>query len=99
MNTPENKSSGLGYELREKVLTLQTLILERHPKIPVLLREIHSALKAQPENVTLASEEEIAIIVSGLKLQTGVEFASSALKASKSSASTAKLKNLSLDDL
>ena len=92
MTTP-----GIGFELREKVLQLQSLILERHPKMPVLLREIHTALKLQPENVTLMSEEEINIIVEGLKVQTGVEFAASAIKSASSKSTISKIKSLGVD--
>lgn len=88
--------SKLGFELQEKVLALQALILDKHPKMPVLLREIHTALRAQPENVTLMSEEEIAIIVDGLKIQTGVEFASSAIKGPGSKSTGSKIKQLGL---
>lgn len=86
--------SKLGFELREKVLSLEAALLERHPRMPVLLREIHTVLRAQPENVTLFSEDEIAILVSGLKIQTGVEFAASATKGSGAKSATAKIKSL-----
>lgn len=88
---------GIGFELREKVLALQQSILDRHPRMPTLLREIHTTLLKQPENVTLMTEEEIAIIVSGLKVQTGVEFASSAIKGSGATAATKKIKALGAD--
>lgn len=89
--------SNLGFELREKVLQLQSAILERHPRMPVLLREIHTALRAQPENVTLSSEEEINIIVEGLKIQTGVEFAASAIKGAGTKSAISKIKSLGVD--
>jgi len=57
-------------QLREKVGTLQTALLEAHPTMPVLLREIHQNLKQDEEIVTLLSEEEIGIIVQGLMKQT-----------------------------
>jgi len=57
-------------QLKEKVLTLQTALLEQHPSMPVLLREIHNNLKQDEEIVTLLSEEEIGIIVQGLQKQT-----------------------------
>lgn len=94
MNEKNNVPSKLGFELREKVLSLEQALLERHPRMPVLLREIHTVLRAQPENVTLFSEDEIAILVSGLKIQTGVEFAASATKGSGAKSATAKIKSL-----
>lgn len=88
--------SKLGFELQEKVTSLTALILDKHPKMPVLLREIHTVLREQPENVTLMSEEEIAIIVDGLKVQTGVEFASSAIKGTGQKSMASKVKQLGL---
>lgn len=88
--------SRLGFELQEKVLALEKALLERHPRMPVLLREIHTVLRAQPENVTLFSEEEIAILVDGLKVQTSVEFASSITKGSGAKSATAKIKALGI---
>ncbi len=89
-------SSKLGFELQEKVASLEQAILERHPRMPVLLREIHTALRAQPENVTLMSEEEIGVIVDGLKIQTGVEFASSITKTSSTKSLNSKIKSLGI---
>ena len=90
--------SNLPIQLQQSVLALQESILSQHPKLPVLLKEIHDALAAQPENVTLASEEEIAIIVQGLKIQTGVEFAASATKSPAAAKSqVSKIKSLGAD--
>ena len=69
-------------ELDRNVLELQEALLARHPRMPGLLREIHTALRAQPENVTLLNEEQISVIVNGLKVQTGVEFAAISAKSS-----------------
>lgn len=88
--------SKLGFELQEKVLSLQASLLDRHPRMPVLLREIHTTLRAQPENVTLMSEEEIAIIVDGLKIQTSVEFATAITKNSSTKSLNTKIKQLGL---
>ncbi len=70
------------FELSSKVQQLSDLILSKHPMMPTLLREIHTTLRAYPEQVTLLSEEQISQIVQGLKVQTGVEFASSITKTS-----------------
>lgn len=88
---------GIGFELAEKVQQLSALILDKHPRMPTLLREIHTALLAQPENVTLMSEEEIQIIVSGLKVQTGVEFATAAISSSGKKSAVSKIKALGAD--
>ena len=79
------KSSNLPFELQEKVASLEAAMLDRHPRMPGLLAEIYKALKAQPENVTLMSEEEIYVVVESLKVQVGVEFATKITKGSKAS--------------
>lgn len=73
----------VGFEFKEKVLALDAAIKAKHTQMPILLHEIHKALKLQPENVTLLSEEEIAIIVSGLEHQTNTFLAESVAKNSK----------------
>lgn len=73
-------------QVREKILSLQTALLDRHPRMPTLLQEIHAALKAQPENVTLLPEEEICILVQGLQHHTNVFLAESTVKGKKGSA-------------
>jgi len=60
-------------QIKEQVAQLSNALLAAHPQMPVLLRQIHTQLKQDPENVTLLSEEEIAVIVNGLKQQTQVE--------------------------
>jgi CTP:molybdopterin cytidylyltransferase MocA len=57
-------------QIEEKVATLQEQLLANHPGMPVLLRDIHNRLKADPDVVTLLSEEAVGIIVSGLQKQT-----------------------------
>lgn len=86
-----------GFELKNKIAELSELLLSKHPKMPVLLREIHTTLRAQPENVTLLDESEIAVIVNGLKVQTGVEFAAAATKGSGAKSAVAKIKSLGAD--
>jgi hypothetical protein len=87
----------ISFELKEKVADLQEALLSRHPRMPGLLREIHTALRAQPENVTLMTEEQIQIVVAGLMKQTGVEFAAAATKGSGAKSATAKIKQLGAD--
>lgn len=87
--------SNQAFELQEKVASLSNALLERHPRMPQLLQDIYQNLRAQPENVTLLSEDEIAIIVNGLKEQTKTEFASAVTK-SPSAAKSLKNKIASL---
>ena len=86
-----------GYQLSEKVASLASAILEKHPTMPTLLREIHTTLSKYPEQVTLLSEQEISIIVSGLSVQTNVAFAVSATKPAGVKSLTAKIKQLGAD--
>lgn len=76
-----------------KIAELDDLIKSAHPRLPILLKEIHAVLKADPDNVTLLSEEDIGIIVTGLKKQTATEITAATLKKKTS------LKNTSLADL
>jgi len=86
-----------GFEVKEKVAELSNLLLAKHPRMPVLLREIHTTLRAQPENVTLLTDEEVNIIVEGLKIQTGIEFASSAIKGAGAKSVISQIKKLGAD--
>jgi hypothetical protein len=87
-----------GFELKNKVLELSNAILARHPSMPTLLREIHTALRKQPENVTLMTDDEIAVIVRGLEQQTGVFLAASVTGAKKSSTKSLQAKLNALGD-
>jgi hypothetical protein len=89
--------SATSFELREKVLQLSEAILDKHPKMPVLLREIHTTLRQYPEQVTLLDEEQIGIIVAGLQVQTNTAFAAAATKPAAAKSVTAKIKSLGVD--
>lgn len=84
-------------QLSDKVSALSEAILGRHPTMPTLLREIHTTLRSYPEQVTLLSESEIQVIVSGLSVQTNVAFAASASKPAAAKSLTAKIKALGAD--
>ena len=85
----------LAEQVKEKIASLQSALLESNPRLPVILRDIHKQLKEDPEVVTLLDESEIAIVVSGLKRQTMTEIATAAVKSTKSKA----VKNIGLADL
>lgn len=87
-------TANIGIELKEKVADLQSKLLTAHPLMPTLLREIHTIIKSDPEQVTLLEESEIAVIVNGLKRQTATEIATTTAKSK-----TKSIKSLSLDDL
>lgn len=86
----ERKLEGKAFELVEKVTALQNALLTLHPTLPVLLRTIHNQLRADPELVTTLSEEEIGIIVNGLKRQTQTELVTAPVKASSASSALKK---------
>ncbi len=92
-------SSKLPLTLAQSLAELESLLKEKHPRMPTLLAEIHSTLRKQPENVVLLSEEEISVIISGLEIQTNVKLATTTSKKAASSGSTTRLKNVSVDDI
>lgn len=83
-------------QVRENIAKLQEALLTAHPTMPILLQQIHRQLKDDPALVTVISEEEIGVIVSGLSTHTGVLLqAAEKAKGSKKGS----LKNLGLDDI
>lgn len=84
----------LPIELENKILTLETAVKERLPGMAGMLQDIWTALKKQPENVTLLSDEQTNIIVQGLEAQTGTKLAEIAIKSSKGGK-----KKINLDEL
>lgn len=80
-------------ELQMKISSLQDAILTVHPTLPIMLKEIHTILKNDPAIVTVLSEEDISVIVNGLKQQTKTEITQATLKKKTS------LKSVSLADL
>jgi len=82
-------------QIQEKIITLGTMLEQELPGFPTSLRDIHKQLKADEEIVTLLSEEEIEVIVSGLSKQTKVHITESATKAVRGKS----LKSITLADL
>jgi len=68
-------------DLKIKLAELQESILSAHPRLPILLRDIHKQLKEDASIVTILTDEEIEIVVSGLKKQTTTEITQAAIKA------------------
>jgi len=67
-------------EVKEKLAQLESMLLESHPEMPSLLRDIHRNLKQDPDVVTLLSEDDCKLIVQGLKKHTSVDIATTALQ-------------------
>jgi hypothetical protein len=74
-----------------KMQELQEAIHGQHPKMPVLLMHIHKHLTTDPELVSILSEEEIGVIVSGLKVQTKTELVGTVARQSKARDKKTKL--------
>lgn len=89
-------TTALNLEISTKLHSLQEALLESHPTLPTLLRDIHTTLKQQPEQVTLMSEEELNIIVQGLEKQTNSYIAQAVTKKTTSKRTALKA---SIDDL
>lgn len=88
--------SQLNLDIKTKLDELEQMLIESHPAMPTLLRDIHKLLKAQPDIVTLMSEDEVAIVVRGLEKQTNSNLVASTLKPTK--AKKENLKNATMDD-
>jgi hypothetical protein len=90
VTTPMN-----GYAIKEKVLNLEKALLDEHPTMPMLLREIHEIIKADPEQVTILKEADLLVIITqALQVQTRVTITASRPKQGK-----AALAKVSLDDI
>jgi len=97
MTSPSNSPSNLstssdGFKLKEAIEDLKGKILDKHPMMPNLLREIHKTVQQYPEQVTLLSEEEIAVIIRGLETHSNVYLATKAVKNAGSPSKMANLK-------
>ena len=80
-----DSSSNQAFEVREKLAELEEALLSATPTMPKLLRSIHSNIKKDPDLCTLLAEDEISILIRGLKKVTSTEIATSAVKAPKKS--------------
>lgn len=89
--------SQLNLEIKSKLDELSAALLSQNPQLPTLLRDIHRTLKAQPDQVTLMTEEEIHIVVQGLEKQTGSYLAAATVK--PSAAKKESLKKVTMDEL
>jgi hypothetical protein len=85
--------------IKGKIAEMNTALLASNPLMPVLLREIHQHLRKDPELVTIITEEEIGMIVNGLKKQTNTVLATTTIKQSTSKAEKVKQAKLTLDDI
>lgn len=83
-------------QIQQSISELQNALIGQNPRMPLILREIHSKLKNEPHVVTLLTEDEIHNIVLGLEKQTTSHIVSSMAKPKSPKAA---LKNVTTDDL
>lgn len=69
--------------LKSRVAELEQALLSKHPSMPTLLREIHTALKQQPENMLLLTDDEANKIFQGLEVQTNTHLVQAAVGTKK----------------
>ena len=81
-------------ELAIQLDTLEQALLAAHPSMPTLLRQIHAGLLKNPAAIHSLDDDQIAILISGLKSYTATEIIAKAPAKKK----PAK-ENLTLDDL
>lgn len=81
-------------ELATQLNTLEQALLAAHPSMPTLLRQIHAGLLKNPAAIHALDDEQISIIISGLKSYTATEIIAKAPAKKKPAKET-----LSLDDL
>jgi len=88
-----------GLDIKTKLAELEQAMLTKHPSMPVLLRTIHQQLRKDPELVTIISEEEIGLIVNGLKIQTNTEIVMASDKPAAKKAAKKAAAAIGFDDL
>lgn len=66
--------------IKERLAALESALTNQLPEIKTILRDIHTMIREDSDQVTLLTDEEIAIIVRGLKKQTATEIVTSAPK-------------------
>ena len=79
------------FQVKEKLVAFQAALVEKDPKMPELLGEVHKVLRQYPENVTLLKDEELRDILSGLQTARGIVLQSSAKGVAKAKTEAKKL--------
>ena len=82
-------------QIQMQIAELEQAILSAHPTLPTLLQQIHRSIKADPEQVTLLTEEQIGVIVNGLSKQTQTQIATSISSGKKGKT----IKSIGISDL
>lgn len=82
-------------QLSEKIAELDARLKSMNPNMAMLLKEIHTNIRNDPALATTCSEDEIAIVVAGLKRHTNIEIATAVSSKGKGKS----IKNISVMDL
>jgi hypothetical protein len=82
-------------QIQERITALEAALVEANPLMPNLLRQIHTQLKNDPAIVTLLTESEVAVISSGLSIQTSISITT----AKPTAAAKKALTRVTSDDL
>lgn len=99
-NSVSSSGSSSDHPLAMKFAELEETLLARDPQFKVILRDIHRHLGQDAELVTQMTEEEIAMVVTGLVLFANTEIVEVAkAKSVKKAVAEAKKKVISADDL
>ena len=87
----EKTRQGNDHPLLMELASLEQALTEKLPEFRTILRDIHQKLRNDPDIVTVLSEEEIGLIVSGLATHANAEIvAPKAAKTLKAKLSAAK---------
>ena len=83
--TPVESAGTINFHQVSGLITeLDGTIKANHPRMPGLLQDIWNTLEKYPECVTLLSEEEMEIVISGLEKVVDTDLAASTLKSATS---------------
>ena len=78
----------------DKIAELKANLQADHPRIMGLIKEIHSALSASPQTMTLLTEDQVAAFFQGLQIAKQVTLGPATAKASKAASTRALKKEL-----
>jgi len=85
VNTPVESAGTINFHQVSGLITeLDGTIKANHPRMPSLLQDIWITLEKYPECVTLLSEEEMEIVISGLEKVVDTDLAAITLKSATS---------------
>lgn len=80
----------------DSISSLEEAIHTAHPRMPQLLHDIWSTLHSYPEQVTLLSEQQCAIVFSGLEKIVDADLAALTIKGALKGGKKAPVSNASL---